>query len=149
MLTQLKQLFFGQPWHSGVGSPESSATGAGFTSHCRADPRQLYRLELHFRQRYAFSNVHNAAGRGPPQSFPHSRPASLCLKSGKIIVYGTVQPIVRAPTSRSFADATRLALYAPFTNDAAVPQPHFVHACVAVRPDTVADTIDQENADAR
>src|SRR5262249_8410953 len=35
------------------------------------------------------------------------------------------------------------------TNDAAVPQPHFVHAGVAVRRDTVADTIDQEDADAR
>ena len=63
--------------------------GAAFTSHYRLDPRQLYRLELHFRQGYAFSKSHDAAGSGYPKGVLQRSPASLCFRTGKIILYGT------------------------------------------------------------
>jgi hypothetical protein len=63
---------------------------ASFTSHCCTDLRQLYRLELHFRQGYAFTTTHDAADRGHPQGFQQRSLASLWFKGGKIIVYGTL-----------------------------------------------------------
>jgi len=36
----------------------------------------------------------------------------------------------------------------PLSNDAAVPQPHFVHARVAIRPDPVPDAIDDKHSHA-
>jgi hypothetical protein len=55
----------------------------------QADPRQVNRLKLYFRQGYAFGgSARHEAARAPP-GFSLREPASLCFNSGKIILYGT------------------------------------------------------------
>jgi hypothetical protein len=129
-----------------AGSLDSGATRASFTSHCCTDLRQLYRLELHFRQGYAFSTTHDAADRGHPQGFQQRSPASLWFKGGKIIVYGTLLPaIARRFRVLPKAEISERCVQS-FAHDPAISIANFIHPVrICARLSWCSQAVDDED----